>query len=161
MTQAYSAPVRMALYPIALCNLENQRVVVIGGGVVATRKVRGLLAVQAQVVVVSPTASDDIRGWATAGQLTWHPRPFAPADLAGALLVFAATNDRVVNAQVTAVAQAQNSLCNVADVAEEGDFVCPAVIRHDELVIGINTTQKNPRRAVQVRQEVQQWLQQS
>ena len=161
MTQAYSAPVRMALYPIALCNLENQRVVVIGGGVVATRKVRGLLAVRPRLTVISPTASDEIQRWAADGQLVWLPRPFADDDVRDALLVFAATNHRAVNARVTAVAQTQNTLCNVADVAEEGDFVCPAVIRHEELVIGLNTTQKNPRRAVQIRNEVKQWLQQS
>jgi uroporphyrin-III C-methyltransferase / precorrin-2 dehydrogenase / sirohydrochlorin ferrochelatase len=151
-----SAPA--ALYPIVLSNLAQQKVVVIGGGRVATRKIGGLLEAGARPHLISPTATAELRAWAESGQLTWLARPYVPGDLAGASLVFAATDSRIVNGQVTAEAHQRRILCNVADVATEGDFYTAATLRHQELVISVNTTTRNPRKAGQVRGEIQEWL---
>lgn len=149
------------LYPIVLSNLGERRVVVVGGGRVATRKVAGLLEAGARPHIISPTATAELCAWAAEGRLTWLARPYQQGDLAEAWLVFAATDSRVVNGQVTTEAHQHHLLCNVADVATEGDFYTAATLRHEELVIGVNTTTRNPRKAAQVREEVRQWLQQA
>src|ERR1700676_2250002 len=84
------------VYPVAL-SMRGRRAVVVGGGAVAERKVRGLLPAQATVLVVSPTLSPPLAALAEVGAIAWEPRRYAPGDLAGAFVVFAATDDDAVN----------------------------------------------------------------
>src|SRR3712207_9466942 len=79
-------------YPGAL-RLAGRRVVVVGGGHVAQRRVPGLLAAGADVLVVSPRVTPAIEGLVTAGEVRWEARGFQPADLEGAWYVIAATDD--------------------------------------------------------------------
>ena len=79
-----------ALYPVGL-RLHGRRVVVVGGGSVAQRRVPALLAAGADVVVVSPEVTPALEGMT--GELTWQARALEPADLDGAWYVVAATND--------------------------------------------------------------------
>src|SRR5215211_2520154 len=102
-------------YPITLTSLRGAPVVVVGGGAVGERKVRGLLAAGAAVRLISPTASEQLQAWAAAGQIGWEQREYTVGDLDGARLVFAATNRREVNAQLAREAAALGLLCNVAD----------------------------------------------
>lgn len=154
------SPSRTVLYPISLCNLENKRVVVVGGGRVSERKVRGLLTAGAAVHIISPEATARICAWAAANEVVWHPKTFEPSDLEGAFLAFAATNDRAVNGRIAQEAKARRILCNIADAPDEGDFYSAAVLYHEEYVIAVNTTIRAPKKAVQLRNEVAQWLQQ-
>ncbi len=158
MSSVFS-PSRTVLYPLTLCNLANKRVVVVGGGRVGERKARGLLAAGADVQIISPEATTQIQKWAAAHEVTWYPKSFETGDLAGAFLVFAATNQRTVNQHIAQEAQAARILCNIADAPDEGDFYSAAVIYHEDYVIAVNTTKHAPRRAVQLRNEVAQWLQ--
>src|SRR5688572_22018860 len=102
-------------YPIALTELHGMRCVVVGGGEVALRKVRALVASGADVLVISPELHPELATLRDAGALTHRERPYEPGDLAGALLAFAATNRRDVNATVSAEARAARILVNVAD----------------------------------------------
>src|SRR3954466_5551042 len=86
----------------AFLDLLRKRVLVVGGGHVATTKVRALLPCQAQVTVVAPEVGDFI---ATAG-LHVQQRAFVASDVDGMDLVFAATDDRPLNAQVARAARA-------------------------------------------------------
>jgi cobalt-precorrin 5A hydrolase/precorrin-3B C17-methyltransferase len=132
--------------------------VVIGGGAVGQRKVMGLLAARAQVRLVSPAATPHLQELAAAGQIEWRPRPYQTGDLDGALLAFAATNQRTVNAQVAADARDARILCNVADAPGEGDFHVPAIHRQDDLVIAVGTGGRSPTRARRVRDLIARWL---
>src|SRR4051794_31618698 len=83
-------------YPSGL-RLEGRKVVVVGGGQVAQRRVPGLIASGAQVYVVSPHVTPALEGLADAGEVTWLRRAFDDADLDGAWYVIAATDDTEVN----------------------------------------------------------------
>ena len=146
------------LYPIALNGIAGAHTVVVGGGPVGERKVRGLLDVGAKVLLVSPEATDGLQALASDGGIDWAQRPYAANDVAGAKLVFAATNVREVNAQVADEAQGMGILCNVADAPHDGDFHSPALLRQDGLVIGVNNECKRPKRAVAVRDQIGEWL---
>ena len=91
-----------ALYPLGL-RVSGRRVVVVGAGPVAARRVRGLLDAGADVLVVAPDAADEVAGHADAGRLRWERRAYRPGDLAGAWLVHVATGDPAVDAAVAAM----------------------------------------------------------
>lgn len=147
-----------SVYPIFLNQIQGALAVVVGGGIVGERKVSGLLAAGAQVRLVSPTATPTLERLAVAGQIEWLPRAYQPADLSGALLAFAATNQRAVNAQVTHDAREAHILCNVADVPSEGDFHVPAVHRAEGYTIAVGTGGRSPGQARRVRDLIAGWL---
>lgn len=159
-TVAQDRAVADAVYPIFLTGLADKLAIVVGGGPVGERKVAGLLAAQARVRLISPVATPVLTAWAQAGQLEWWPRPYQPGDLVGALLVFAATNVRTVNAQVAREAASLGLLCNVADAPAEGNFHVPALYRHADVVVAIGSRHgKNPKRIKQLRDQIAQFLQ--
>lgn len=139
-TSAPSAGAEPESAPYVAClNLTHRLCVVVGGGPVAARKVTVLRASGAQLRVVSPRLTPQLRLLAHSGQLEWRARPYAPDDLAGALLVFAATDSPDVNRQVALDAQAAGALVTVADAPELGDFSVPATLRRGELVVAVST----------------------
>lgn len=146
------------VYPIYLTHLSQLLAIVIGGGAVGERKVAGLLAAGARVRLISPQATTQLQAWAQAGQIEWLARAYQPGDLAEAFLVFAATNLRVINAQVAADAAHLTRLCNVADAPAEGAFHVPAVHRQAGLVIAVGSGGQSPRRTKQVRDQIAKWL---
>jgi siroheme synthase-like protein len=113
------------------------RVLLVGGGNVAARKLASLLHAGARVLVVAPDVTEDIRALAESGQVEWLARDYQPADVGDAQLVVAATDDRAVNAKVGADARAVYRLVNVADAPDEGTFKMMAVHRRGPLVIGV------------------------
>jgi cobalt-precorrin 5A hydrolase / precorrin-3B C17-methyltransferase len=146
------------VYPIYLNRIQGVPVVVVGGGVVGERKVKGLLAAGAQIRLISPTATPYLQALAADGQIDWTARPYHDDDLAGAALAFAATNDRATNAAIARQARHAHILCNVADRPDEGDFHVPAVLRHEDLIIAVGTGGQSPRRARTVRDRIADWL---
>lgn len=142
----------MTLYPIAL-RLAGRRVVVVGGGRVATRRVPGLLDADADVVVISPSATATLEALADAGQIKWLPKPFADGDLAAAWFVLAATDAADVNAAVTAECERRGVFCVRADDAAAASAWTPAVGRYDGMTVAVSG-EREPRRAAGVRDEI-------
>jgi siroheme synthase, N-terminal domain len=114
------------------------RVLVVGGGTVASRKAAVLLEAGAHVRVVAPQIAHDLRAMATTGRIELAERPYQRGDIGDAQLVVAATDDRAVNAAVLADAQAASRLVNVADAPADGSFYTMATHRSGELVIGVS-----------------------
>src|SRR5215472_15712239 len=85
--------------------LDGRRVVVVGGGAVATRRIPALLDAGADIVLVSPVVAVSLEDLAAAGRFRWQERRYADGDCAGAWLVCACTDDAAVNAAVTAEAE--------------------------------------------------------
>jgi precorrin-2 dehydrogenase / sirohydrochlorin ferrochelatase len=140
-------------YPVLL---EGTRIeaLVVGGGAVGWRKAAALLECGACVRIVAPTMCASARVAATSSrQLTLIERSYAARDIASAVLVIAATNDRAVNARVVADARRARRLVNVADAPDEGDYVTVAAARADPLVIGI-ATGGIPRAATRIRDAI-------
>jgi cobalt-precorrin 5A hydrolase/precorrin-3B C17-methyltransferase len=147
------------LYPLSLIGTAGAQAVVVGGGPVGQRKTQGLLNAGLKVCLISPEATHQIQVWAKTERIEWQPRPYRAGDLAGAQLVFAATNERRVNAQVAREARALGLLCNVADEPGEGNFHVPAVHRQaGGLIVAVSTAGTNPVRARQVRDSLARWL---
>ncbi len=146
-------------YPAYLINLHEKRVVVVGGGPVGERKVRGLLAAGARPTLISPNATPQLRAWEQENRVSWRQKSYEAEDLTGARLIFVATDDPTLNARIAADAANAGILCNVADNATLGDFHVPAVHRSQGLVISVGTEGKAPARASTIRDRIAAWLQ--
>ena len=109
-------------YPLALTNLARVRCVVVGGGAVAERKVRDLLAGGACPAVISPALTAALAAWREQGRLAHVARAYQDGDLDGAFLAIAATDDRAANAAVAAEGARRGILVNIADDPPAGNF---------------------------------------
>ena len=145
-------------YPLTITSLSGRIAVVVGGGVVGERKVRGLLAAALPVRLISPTATAQLAAWAAAGAINWKQRPYREGDLDGAGLVFAATNARAVNREIAAAALRRGLLVNVADAPAEGNFHAPAVTRQEDLIVAVSTETARPRQATATRDRIASFL---
>jgi precorrin-2 dehydrogenase/sirohydrochlorin ferrochelatase len=132
-----------APYPVLL-DLRRVRVLVVGGGAVATRKVEGLVEAGGRPDVVAPELTPELRDIAEREGLSCRLRPYAPGDAAGYALVFAATNRPEVNARVAREAAEAGALASVADAGAGSDFHVPATIRRGEVVVALSTGGASP-----------------
>jgi uroporphyrin-III C-methyltransferase/precorrin-2 dehydrogenase/sirohydrochlorin ferrochelatase len=139
-------------YPAGL-RLAGLPVLVVGGGHVAQRRIPGLLAAGARVVVVSPETTPAVEGFAGSGEITWHRRRFEDADLDEPWYVIAATDDPSVNAAVTAGCSARRVFCVRADDATRATAWTPAVGRHAGVTVAV-LANREPRRSAAVRDAV-------
>ena len=134
---------RAPLYPLFL-KVRGRRVLVVGAGAIATRKVAELLAAQARVDVVAPMASDAIETLASEGALTWRARPFEPVDVDGAWLVVAATSDAAVQRAVFDAAETHHVFVVAVDDPANGTAHTPAVVVRDPYVLAISSAGETP-----------------
>jgi uroporphyrin-III C-methyltransferase/precorrin-2 dehydrogenase/sirohydrochlorin ferrochelatase len=147
-------------YPSGL-RLAGRKVVVVGGGHVAQRRVPGLIAADAQVHVISPEVTPSLEGLADAGEVTWLRRRFEDADLDGAWYVIAATDDTDANEAVGRAAEARHTFCVRSDDAPAGSAWTPAVGRHGEVtvaVLGDQRESRDPRRTAALRDRILEGL---
>ncbi|WP_340004648.1 NAD(P)-dependent oxidoreductase [Paenibacillus sp. FSL K6-0276] len=148
----------MTRYLPIMLDCEGRQIVVIGGGVVAERKVGGLLEAGAVVMVISPSLTDTLVALAKKGLMTWHDRPYAPGDLRGAFLVYAATNDRTVNEEVAQESRRLGIHVNVASHAEAGSFITPGVVRRGRLTVAVSTSGAGPLAAAKIKSVLEEAL---
>lgn len=125
-------------FPIAM-QLHGRRILMVGGGNVAEGRVQQLLDVGAVVHLVSPEVTAGLQIFAEHHQIEWARREYSKGDCAGARLVFAASDDKRVNAAVIAEARGLNILANAADEPELCDFYMPSIGREGSITVAVST----------------------
>lgn len=130
-------------YPIMLL-LSGKNAVVVGGGSVAARKVKGLIECEARVSVISPEINETLQTYVSEGLCAWKKKRYESSDIAEADIVFAATDDEDVNREVSADSQEARLMVNVADEPELCSFFLPSVLRRGDLTIAVSTTGSSP-----------------
>ncbi|KND26824.1 uroporphyrinogen-III C-methyltransferase [Streptomyces acidiscabies] len=143
-------------YPVGL-RLAARRVVVLGGGQVAQRRLPALLAAGADIVLISPHATPSVEAMATAGELTWEQRPYQPGDLTTAWYALIATNDEEANAAASAEAEANRVWCVRSDDADQATAWTPATGTSEGVTIAVLTTDaknRDPRHTARIRDAV-------
>ncbi len=140
-------------YP-AHFNLHKRQCLVVGGGVVAERKVVSLLLSGGIVTVISPHATTYIESLAQVGQIVWHNRQFQAGDTDGMFLVCAATDLPKINSSVFKDAYEKNGirLVNVVDVIPECTFAAASVVICGSVSISISTCGKSPAMSRRIRE---------
>ena len=144
-------------YPVFL-SLHNRPCLVVGGGTVATGKVKGLLAAGARVSVISPELAAELQTLATEGRIEHQRRVYADGDANGKALVIAATNDSAANARVASDCRAQGVWVNSADDPPNCDFILPSVIRKGKVTLAASTAGASPALARRLREELEDFL---
>jgi uroporphyrin-III C-methyltransferase/precorrin-2 dehydrogenase/sirohydrochlorin ferrochelatase len=117
--------------------LAGRRVVVVGGGTVAQRRLPRLVSSGALVEVISPAVTPSVEALATSGAVVWHERPYSDGDLDGAWYVLCCTSAPAVNEAVSAEAERRRVFCVRADAGAAGSAVTPATGNHDGLLVGV------------------------
>lgn len=143
----------MSYYP-AFLDLHGKKVVIVGGGVVAQRKVETLLQYGADLFLAARELTQALKDHVDRGRIRFLGTEFGETDLEGATLVIAATDDPVLNRRVSLSARQRGILVNAVDQPEDCTFIVPSVVRRGDLVIAVSTSGKSPALARQLRERL-------
>ena len=147
----------MEHFPIFL-RLKQARVLVIGGGEVAARKIRLLRKAGARIEVAARELNPELAELAAAGELTHGGTEFDPAVVTGCRLVVAATDDLALNARVAAAAIAANIPVNVVDDPELSTYITPSIVERAPVTVAIGTGGAAPVLARRLRERIETLL---
>jgi precorrin-2 dehydrogenase/sirohydrochlorin ferrochelatase len=128
---------------------------VVGGGVVAERKVRSLLDAGARVTVISPEITPALAAWTAEGAITHRARGYQRGDLEGFFLAYAATDDELLQVEVARDAEAAGVLVNVVDRPQLCSFIVPSILARGELTVAVSTGGGSPALARHVRERIE------
>lgn len=151
----------MGYFPFFV-ELKGKRGLIVGGGIVAERKVRKLLPYEPEILVVAPEIDDGIRKLSEeikekrkknedTSELILFERDFETTDLEKMDFVIAATSDEALNTRIAKLCEEKHILVNVVDDKEKCGFLFPSLIREGKLSIGISTEGASPRVATTFR----------
>ncbi len=138
--------------------LNHRPCLVVGGGVVAERKVRLLMRAGAAVTVIAQDLTDELARLRDENGIVQHDGEFADRLLAGMRLVIAATDDEEVNRQVSRAAEDAGILCNVVDDGAASSFIVPAIVDRSPVVVAIGTSGNAPVLAQRLKSQIEAWL---
>jgi len=147
----------MKYFPI-FADLEAAHVLVVGGGEQATQKVRLLLKTDAQITVVAESVTDELQELEDTNAIWIVLRTFLVRDLEGQRLVYAATGDRALDAQVSRAARARGIPVNVVDAPELSTFIMPAIVDRAPVTVAIGTEGAAPVLAREIKSRLETWL---
>jgi uroporphyrin-III C-methyltransferase/precorrin-2 dehydrogenase/sirohydrochlorin ferrochelatase len=136
-------------------NLAGQKVLIVGGGEVALRKISLLERAGAAITVVAPDIEPELLERAAAGRLKVAVREFVPEDLDGARLVIVATSRPAVNRWIANLADSRNIPVNVVDDREASRFIVPAIIDRDPVLVAISSGGTSPVLARRLRERLE------
>jgi siroheme synthase-like protein len=147
----------MGYYPVLL-DLAGRRCVMVGGGIVAQRRVEGLLAAGARVTVISPRLTRALAALTAEGRFDHEAREYREGDLTGADLAFVATDSGEVNAAAAREAGERGVWINAADDPARCTFILPALVRRGDLTVAVATGGSSPALARAIREELETYL---
>ena len=142
----------------AFLNLKNRNCLVVGGGVVGSRKVKLLLEAGASVTVVAPTIVRELQTLADQEQIDWLIGDILQLPLEKYWLIVAATNNQQLNAQIAHRADEAIRWCNVVDNLEQSNFIVPAIIDRAPVTIAISSAGKSPVLVRMIKAKIEQVL---
>lgn len=144
----------MSYYPI-IVNLRGKKALVVGGGRVAERKIETLLQSSASVHLVSRELTDTLSRYVEEHKITYLGDTFGEAQLDGAFMVIAATDDPALNRRVSLASEKRHILVNAVDQPEDCNFIVPSILKRGDLIIAVSTSGKSPALARKIRQELE------
>ena len=138
--------------------LGAQISIVVGGGNIATRRVKTLLSFTRNIRVIAPKVTMEMMELGKAGYVELITRPVKRTDFAMAYMVIAATNDRKLNDEIHRICRQEGVYVNVASDREQCDFYFPGIYMEDGLVVGITASGLDHKKARRIREEIQNAL---
>ncbi|WP_028357437.1 siroheme synthase CysG [Brackiella oedipodis] len=147
----------MSYFPL-FADLNHRKVLVVGAGTVAERKITALLKAQAQVYIVAQKLNPQIQTWVEQQRVHYLGEQFEESQLLPVFLVIAASNDRSLNQQVYACAERHAKFCNTVDDKALCSYIMPSIVDRDPLQIAISSAGSAPVLAKQLRQQLETTL---
>lgn len=144
----------MPYYPVFL-DLDGQKVVVVGGGEVAERKIRTLLVYGCRISVISHHLTPHLKEFAVKKRINHLPYESLGESLDDAFMVMAATDDPEVNRQIASQAKEKGLLVNAVDQPGDCNFIMPSIVKRGDLQIAISTAGKSPALAKKLRKDME------
>lgn len=150
-------------FPIFI-DISEKKIVVIGGGTIATRRVMTLLNFTGQVVVVSPELTADLQELCSQNRIVWLQKEYCIEQIKDADMVIAATNQPEVNCRIKADCKnvegkiGRQILVSVIDDKEQCDFYFPSIVQSEDVVVGINSGGRSPGQTKRVRKKIETLL---
>ena len=145
----------MKKYYPAFVDIENQSCLIVGGGAIAAEKAAALLDCGADVTMISPDLTEELRDRSDRGELRWIARQYEPGDVRGFRLVISATDSTEVNERVYREAEAEGIMVNVVDVPALCRYIVPSIVRQGDLCIAVSTGGKSPALAKKIRGQLE------
>ena len=136
-------------------DLSDKKIVVVGGGNIATRRIKTLLQFTRNITAVAPKTTMELHELGKAGFVNLINRPVKRSDFTMAFMVIAATNDWKLNDEIYRVCKEEGIYVNVADDKSKCDFYFPGIYMQDEVVVGITASGLNHKKARKVRVAIQ------
>jgi precorrin-2 dehydrogenase/sirohydrochlorin ferrochelatase len=146
----------MAHYVPIMLNLQGRKCILVGGGLVAERKVATLQLAGAEILIVSPRLTSKLQQAWEQGQIAWNERCYEQGDLQGAFMVFAVTDQPFVNDQIVAEAHKLGIMVNHSGEGAQGSFITPSSFRRGELIVAVSTSGAAPEAAKRVSAEIEE-----
>ena len=145
----------MPYYPVFL-DLRGRKVLVVGGGSVAERKIDTLLEFGGTVCVVSRQLTPTLAGYLEKGKIRFDSGEFKESHLNEVFLVIAATDDPLLNRRVSRFARERGILVNAVDQPADCTFIVPSTLRRGDLVVAVSTSGKSPALARRLREQLEE-----
>ena len=142
-------------------DLSDKKIVVVGGGNIATRRFKTLLQFTRNITAVAPKTTMELHELGKAGFVNLINRPVKRSDFTMAFMVIAATNDWKLNDEIYRVCKEEGIYVNVADDKSKCDFYFPGIYMQDEVVVGITASGLNHKKARKVRVAIQEAMEAS
>lgn len=140
-------------------DISDKKIVVIGGGKIAARRVDTLLKFADDISVVAPKVTERLHRLAEEGHIIWKECVYQETFLEGVDLVLAATDDAACNEKIVEDCRARGILVNTSHKKELCDFYFPGIIRQGDLVIGFGSSGMSHREVREAREKMQRMLQ--
>ena len=143
----------MDYLPITI-KIESARILIIGGGKVATHKAQILSRFTDKATVIAKEISEGIKA------LPFHSieKEFEPSDLEGVQLLFVCTGDHILNHQIKLLASRRGILTSVCDDPSVCDFVSPAIYRDGNITIAVGSDAKDVKRSIRIRDRIKELI---
>lgn len=146
----------MAYFPVFI-EMKNKNCLVVGGGRIATRKIKTILSYEAKVKVIAPQICDQIKQYAKEEiNLDIEEREFSYEDCMGMFFVIGATNDIKLNKNIYIYCNQHNILVNIINGKDLCTFLFPSTIKRRDISIGITTGGKSPALAKAIRKQIEE-----
>lgn len=142
-------------------DLTDKRAIVVGGGKIATRRVKTLLQFTRNVTVIAPRCTPELQELGKTGYVNLITRPVKRTDFQMAYMVIAATNDWKLNDEIYHVCKEEGIYVNIANDKNKCDFYFPGIYMKDELVVGVTASGLDHKKAKKVRVAIQEAMEET
>lgn len=139
-------------------NLTGKKVLIFGGGTIATRRALSLLEFGARIEIIAPKISSELLGLEKTRSAVIHKREYIPDEIKDNFLVLGATDNEKVNLEIYEECKKKKIIVNIASDQSKCDFFFPGIIKEEYLVIGVSASGKDHKKAKEVTNKIRDFI---